>query len=411
MPRPDGGLIRENNLQYYAGAQIIYTDAALNASKAYTFTFNTKLSMGSTASWNPTDIDFALNNFRIYTSPTGLGNWTEYTTSYVLTFSKDGAKTNSIITLGLAQPVGTYVKVQLKETAVENNYGSYEYIKLNDIVNNFIVGYVGEGKLIPRVNKTDVIFHAKRGLQEFSYDTLKSIKSQELTVPDSLSLVIPQDYVNYVKLSWIDGNGIKHTIYPTQLTSSPYEAPVQDQGGNIVQDNFGDNIDGTSLTNSRWQGFDTNYITGLWPMNSNNPDLYMYDWWGENSFGAGGYYGQRYGGDPVNMQMNGWFNIDEKRGTFNFSSDLKKKLIILEYISDGLAYDLDSKIPKLAEEAMYQHLLYSILSTRTATVAVAPQYKRQRYAALRNAKIRLSNIKLDEIVQVMRNKSKWIKRS
>ena len=30
-------------------------------------------------------------------------------------------------------------------------------------------------------------------------------------------------------------------------------------------------------------------------------------------------------------------------------------------------------------------------------------------AKLRNAKIRLSNIKLDQIVQVMRGKSKWIK--
>ena len=35
--------------------------------------------------------------------------------------------------------------------------------------------------------------------------------------------------------------------------------------------------------------------------------------------------------------------------------------------------------------------------------------KRDRSAKLRNAKIRLSNIKLDVIVQVMRGKSKWIK--
>jgi hypothetical protein len=48
------------------------------------------------------------------------------------------------------------------------------------------------------------MFHAKRGLQEFSYDTLKSIKSQELTIPASLSVIIPQDYVNYVEMSWID---------------------------------------------------------------------------------------------------------------------------------------------------------------------------------------------------------------
>ena len=63
----------------------------------------------------------------------------------------------------------------------------------------------------------------------------------------------------------------------------------------------------------------------------------------------------------------------------------------------------------MAEEAMYQHLLYSILSTRRDTVQLAPQFKQSRAAALRNAKIRLSNIKLDEIVQVMRGKSKWIK--
>jgi hypothetical protein len=402
MPRPDGGLIQEQNVQYYAGAQIIYTPIATTT---YTFTFNTPLVLGSSTSWNPNDPDYPLNNFLIYTSPNGIDQWSPFTTSFNLV----GGKNNSVISNMAQQPVGTYVKVQLKQEALQNNYGGYEYISLKDIVNNFIVGYVGQDKLIPRVNRTDVIFHAKRGLQEFSYDTLKSIKSQELTVPDSLSLTIPQDYVNYVKLSWIDNSGVKHTIYPTQLTSSPWEAPIQSQEGQIVQDNFGDNIDGTSVINERWQKSNPSNISGVWPLDSTNPDLFMYDWFGENAYGFGGWYGQRYGGDPVNMQFNGWFNIDYKRGTFNFSSDLKSKLILLEYISDGLAYDEDTKVPKLAEEAMYQHLLYSIMSIRRDTAAIAPQYKRQRYAALRNAKIRLSNIKLDEIVQVMRNKSKWIK--
>jgi hypothetical protein len=403
MPRPDGGVITETNLQYYAGAQIIYTSVALTVD--YTFTFNTALSMGSTTSWDPTDPNFTLNNFRIYTSPNGLGNWTEYITTYSLVNNKTG----SIITLGNTQAVGIYIKVQLKETAVEDNYGGYEYIKMNDIVNNFLIGYVGQDKVIPRVNRTDVIFHAKRGLQEFSYDTLKSIKSQELTVPDSLSVIIPQDYVNYVKLSWVDSSGVKHTIYPTQLTSSPWETPLQAADGVIVQDNFSSNLEGTSQINEAWETNNPNNITGLWPMNSNNPDLFMYDWWGEG-YGPGAWYGQRYGGDPVNMQMNGWFNIDERRGTFNFSSDLKKRVILLEYISDGLAYDLDTKVPKMAEEAMYMHIAYSILSTRrNIPEYIVQRYKKDRYAQLRNAKIRLSNIKLDEIVQVMRGKSKWIK--
>jgi len=67
-------------------------------------------------------------------------------------------------------------------------------------------------------------------------------------------------------------------------------------------------VDGTSVTNSRWQAFNTNNITGLYPMDAGNPLLY--DWWGEPAYGYGDFYGQRYGGDPVNMQMNGWFNVE-----------------------------------------------------------------------------------------------------
>ena len=74
--------------------------------------------------------------------------------------------------------------------------------------------------------------------------------------------------------------------------------------------------------------------------------------------------GQRYGLEPEVSQYNGWFTIDKREGKISFSSNLKERLILFEYISDGLAYDEDTKIPKLAEEALYMHIAYSILSTR-----------------------------------------------
>jgi hypothetical protein len=121
-------------------------------------------------------------------------------------------------------------------------------------------------------------------------------------------------------------------------------------------------------------------------------------------------WGQRYGNDPQIAQRNGWFNMNERDGVIAFSSNLKDRLIILDYISDGLAYDLDSRIPKMAEDALYAHILYSILAGRiNQPEYVIQRLKRDRAAKLRNAKIRLSNIKLSEIVQVMRGKSKWIK--
>ena len=129
----------------------------------------------------------------------------------------------------------------------------------------------------------------------------------------------------------------------------------------------------------------------------------MYGFWG-------GRLGQQYGIDPQYHQVNGWFNLNEREGKISFSSDLADKLIILEYVSDGLASDLDTKVPKLAEEAMYSYIIHAIISTRiNQPEYVVQRLRREKSAKLRNAKIRLSNIKLDEIVQVMRGKSKWIK--
>jgi hypothetical protein len=114
--------------------------------------------------------------------------------------------------------------------------------------------------------------------------------------------------------------------------------------------------------------------------------------------------------DPQYANINGYFTINDREGKIGFSSNLVNKLIVLEYVSDGLAYEMDSRVPKLAEEAMYAYILHAIISTR----ANQPEYlvqrlKQEKFAKLRNAKIRLSNIKLEEITQVLRGQSKWIK--
>ena len=292
-----------------------------------------------------------------------------------------------------------------------DNYGGYQYTSLNDVINNFMVAYVGAGKLIPSAKRTDIIFHAKRGMQEFSYDTLKTIKSQELTISPSLTAVIPQDYVNYVRLSWIDGLGVKRIIYPnTNLTINPAQAPEQDSTGQIVQDNLGENVDtDPPQTVERWRAADDKNITGLYLADAVNQGYNVDDMY-VNSLYWGGAYGQRYGADPVLTQNNGWFGIDEVRGVFTFSSNLKGKLIVIEYISDGLAYDLDTRVPKMIEDAMYAHISHAIIASRiNQPEYIVNRLKRERSAKLRNAKIRLSNIKIGELTQLMRGKSKWIK--
>jgi len=406
-------LVTETNQQYYQGAQVFISNGS--ASETFTITFDTNLVFGS---FDPAQTNYALNNFKLYTSATGLpGSFTEYITTYTIS-------NNGITIAGLAN--NTYVVVQLKTLSggnygdsaagtgfdafgntVEENYGSYEYISLNDAIENFMVGYVGDGKILQNAKKSDVLFFAKRSLQEFSYDTLKSIHSQELNIPPSLSLPLPQDYVNYVSVCYIDQLGVKRPIYPaSNLTTSPYENPIQDAQGVPTQDNFGENLEGTSITENRWKTANDKIISQTF---FNNIDDYAY-WANYYGFDNSIFYGQQYGLEPQYAQVNGWFNMNSREGKISFSSSLVGKLIVLEYISDGLAHEVDSKIPKMAEDALYASILYNIVSTRSGQQEyVVQRLKRDRSAKLRNAKIRLSNIKLDEIVQVMRGKSKWIK--
>ena len=84
--------------------------------------------------------------------------------------------------------------------------------------------------------------------------------------------------------------------------------------------------------------------------------------------------------------------------------------IILKYISDGLGTEEELVVPKLAEEAIYKWIAYGCLSAKANTPEyLVARFKKEKYAETRKAKIRLSNIKLEEITQIFRRKAEQIK--
>ncbi len=372
------GLITETNAQYYAGQQSFTGSVSTGP---YTWTGNTDLTLSP------------MPNFEVLKNTTKLVITTDYTVS------------NNSITLNVAPLAADIITIQLLTEAIWDNYGDYEYVPLEEIVNNFMMSYVGYDKIITRVKRTDVLFHAKRGLQEFSYDTLPSIKKLEIEIPPSLSFPIPQDYVNYVRLGWTDTNGVFHPLYPANLlTQYPTDLPLQAKDGMPIQDSHGQNMQsGQSVSVENWKNMDTNNLTGEWEELSNDANIYNWSW-------RKAFLGRRYGMNTVISQSNGWYAIDKRENKFSFSSDNSGRTLILEYISDGLAYDGDVKIPKMAEQALYMHIMHAIVSTKAGVPEyVINRYKRERSVALRNAKLRLSNLKLGEMIQNMRGKSKWLK--
>ena len=441
---------------------------------------------------------------------------------------------------------------------------NYQFISLEEIINQFIVAYVGEDKLIPKAKRLDVAFHAQRALAELSFDTLKSFKAIEVTIPPSLQIQLPNDYVNYTKISSVDSAGIKHPLYPNKNTSNPQTYYQNDDGefkidligtltdgSNVVvldKDYSGVLINGmkvdglnltatsyihditttdgvtsitlknqagdasqnatattnqqlsvsridlfgqgklrggakrlgnqelvettaTAITNTNVNptvvnvasvgsikvgmfishpafsnnqtatkvigvgtstvelsnpvdtnkevaindtiGFITNDPTSTtWdsysshnPSENNQGDYqdYQNDVYWPN-------HGQRYGLDPSESQINGSFYIDEYNGKIHFSSNVSGEKIIIDYISDSLGTENEMQVHKFAEEAMYKHIVYAMLSTRANVQEyIIRRFKRERFAETRKAKLRLSNIKLEEITQTLRGQSKHIK--
>jgi len=298
-----------------------------------------------------------------------------------------------VVTFSSAPANNTAIQIKLKNI----KHGSYRYIALNDIINNFMVSYVGDGKIIDNARKLDVLFHAKRAIQEFSYDVSRVEKIQEVEVGDTLTIPMPQDYVNYVQLAWIDGDGLERILYPSQITSRPSQAILQDDEAEYLYDNNESILTSTSITTERFK-------------NVPNTDLNDDYFYSDNDRNAMIGEGKRFGIDPETTQLNGVFIVDEPNGQFGFSSNLSGKIITLRYISDGLGTDNEMQIHKLAEEAIYKYIAHAILSTKANIPEyIVNRFRRDRRAAMRNAKLRLSNLKLKELTQVMRGKSKQIK--
>jgi hypothetical protein len=275
-----------------------------------------------------------------------------------------------------------------------SSFGGYQFTSLETIINQFIIAYVGEEKIITKVKRMDVAFHAQRALQELSFDTFKSTKAQEIEVPSSLQMVLPQDYVNYVKLTWKDAAGIEHVLYPAIKTSNP-TAITQNSTG-VYQ------TDGTNLTTTdsdTWASYQS-----ASPSENENHD-YSYD---NDLFDLN--LGQRYGLDPAHAQVNGSFYIDDLKGKIHFSSNISGKTVTLKYVSDSLGTDAEMQVHKFAEEAMYKCIAHAVLATRKDVPEyLVSRFKKEKRAAIRTAKLRLSNIKIEELTQILRGKSKHIK--
>jgi|TARA_R110002020_G_scaffold119205_10_gene272122 hypothetical protein len=287
------------------------------------------------------------------------------------------------------------------------NWGSYQYVKLKDIVNNFMMMYSGNHSLINNEERYRIIFHAKRAIQELNYDAFKEIKALEMYIDESVRFVLPSDYVNWVRISLYKNGYLRPLTENIQVGSAL--AYLKDNDNNILFDENG------MALSPEYSNLDLDRIKGSKKsiyLNKNN----QYD-------GQEGYYwegrwffdyaiGARYGLNTETANSNPTFTIDKKNGVINFDSTMSGEKCILEYVSDGMEGGNDSEISvnKLFEEYIYAYIKYAILGNKLNTQEyIVARAKKEKAALLRNAKIRISNIHPGRLLMNLRGRSKWIK--
>lgn len=287
----------------------------------------------------------------------------------------------------------------------DKNWGSYQYVSLADIVNNFMLMYVGNDKLVNNVERYNVLFHAKRGIQELNYDALKETKIIELSVCDNATVVLPPDFVNWVRISLYKDKVLIPLI--ENVDTNFAKSYLQDNDCRVLFDEDGDVLIGTSLLDQdRIDGTHKTRYLGSGRMNGSLGWNVDGKWLFDYNIGA------RYGLDTETANNNPTFKINKASGVINFSSDMADQIVVLEYVSDGMESGVDAnvKVNKLFEDYVYAYIKYAILNSKFGVQEyIVRRAQKDKSALLRNAKIRLSNIHPGRLLMSMRGAQKWLK--
>ena len=301
--------------------------------------------------------------------------------------------------------ISQYTYYQNNDTnPTDANQGSYQYVSLKDIVNNFMLMFQGNHELVNNIDRYQVLFHAKRGIQELNYDAMKEIKVLQLTLNHTNSFVLPSDYVNWVRISQFK-NGV---LYPLteNIQTNFSSAYLQDNNSNLLFDQEGNVL--------RPQDSELDLSRGTRSIYLNSNSIFN----GEEGWCVDGCWyfdygvGSRFGLNTETANANPTFKIDKKAGVIHFGSTAGSNSMVLEYVSDGMenGNDAEVSVNKLFEEYIYAYIRYSILNGRFGIQEyIINRARKDKSSLLRNAKLRLSNIHPGRLLMNMRGQDKWIK--
>lgn len=256
-------------------------------------------------------------------------------------------------------------------------WGESQYISLKEIVDEYIDGLL-PSDLTYNVPRRNILKKARNAIKLYKSSAVKELTALEMDLSNTLTITLPIDYMDYYRISWVSEDG---KIYPMAQNDrlSVAKGILQDDEYFFLYDDDG------------------NYITAK----GSGPSI---DDVMEATSG--------YSVDMGQVYENGDFNIDKEAGVIQFGSSAKEKTIVLEYVSDGVYNKQDSevKINKLSAQAINDYIYFYLIKRMNGV----PQSEKTR--ARRDWKVServmnslLNPVRLEDVLQVNKSKSRWIK--
>ena len=278
-----------------------------------------------------------------------------------------------------------------------DEHGNYQYVTLEQIINDFMMSRDVDDytAMVPRYK---VLFKAMQGFRQFYYDVVQEVRAIELELSPSLTVTLPPDYVNYVRISWVDENGLLRPMSIDRRMNIAQEY-LQDESYNLLFDDegcvlIGDGIDAGNGNTGITADSDVGYIN-------------------QYRFADGNF--------APNMDMSQQFNngkyiLDKENGLIKFGSEIEGRAVVVEYISDGLFTGCEGRpepeirIHKFAEDAISNYIYYELIKRRrNVPYNEKLRAKKEYWNTRRIAKMRMSTLRKEELLQLFRGQSKWIK--
>lgn len=267
---------------------------------------------------------------------------------------------------------------------------SYIYVSLENIVDDFIDTFTGNGTLIGKANRRKIVRHAKQGIKQFTINALRETKKVELELGDTLDIILPPDYVNWVRVSYVNPTNGDLMFLSVNDDLPAGTAYLQDHDANILFDNDGFILEGTTY-HSRLKDtiVERNFVNSF-DENSDDTKYFL----------------------DTTKNINGAFKPIPREGRMHFSSDNASRVIMLEYVSDGLEFlnEADIKVSKLAEIAILHYINFNMMFSD----AGIPMYEKKQAekiyrAEYTNAKIRMMDVRIADTMLVLNAKRQYLR--